>query len=155
MDEQPVNPEISKPRHETTDADTRAIVKFAVGLFISIVAAMVVCVLVFDYFAAHQGLGPPASPFANTRELPPANVPRLQVQAPQELHQYLQEEKETLDTYGWVDQKNGVVRIPIDRAMDLLLQRGLPVQTSPPQGEVLQPGAVPQYTTPKGYTPTR
>ena len=32
-----------------------------------------------------------------------------------------------LGSYDWVDQKNGVVRIPIDRAMDLVAQRGLPV----------------------------
>lgn len=34
---------------------------------------------------------------------------------------------EMLGSYGWVDEKNGVVRIPIDRAMDLLAERGLPV----------------------------
>jgi hypothetical protein len=33
----------------------------------------------------------------------------------------------TLASYDWVDQNNGVARIPIERAMDLLLQRGLPV----------------------------
>jgi hypothetical protein len=44
--------------------------------------------------------------------------------------QYMEElkkENEVLGSYDWVDQKNGVVRIPIDRAMDLLAQRGLPV----------------------------
>ena len=33
---------------------------------------------------------------------------------------------------GWVDQKTGVVRIPISRAMDLLLERGLPVRSNRP-----------------------
>jgi hypothetical protein len=153
MDEQAVNTENPRHRHETRDASIPAIVKFAVGLFLSIAASMVVARLVFNYFAAHQSLGPPASPFENTRELPPAGVPRLQVEAPQELHQYLKQENEVLHSYGWVDQKNGIVRIPINRAMDLLIQRGLPVQSAPPQGEVLQPGSVPQYTVPKGYTP--
>jgi hypothetical protein len=40
-------------------------------------------------------------------------------------------EEQTLYSYGWVDEKAGTVRIPIDRAMDLLVQRGLPVH---PQG---------------------
>ena len=31
-----------------------------------------------------------------------------------------------LSTYGWTDKKAGVVRIPIDRAMELQLERGLP-----------------------------
>jgi len=37
-------------------------------------------------------------------------------------------EEKALTTYGWVDQQKGVVRIPIDQAMKLTLQRGLPVQ---------------------------
>ena len=40
-------------------------------------------------------------------------------------------EEKTLYSYGWVDEKAGTVRIPIERAMDLLVQRGLPVR---PQG---------------------
>ncbi len=36
------------------------------------------------------------------------------------------EEEEVLTTYGWVDKDRGLVRIPIDRAMDLLVARGLP-----------------------------
>jgi len=46
----------------------------------------------------------------------------------------LQEEKK-LNSYGWIDQKAGIARIPIDRAMQLLAQRGLPTR--------LQAGAVP------------
>jgi hypothetical protein len=38
---------------------------------------------------------------------------------------------DTLYSYGWVDEKAGTARIPIERAMDLLVQRGLPVR---PQG---------------------
>ncbi len=37
-------------------------------------------------------------------------------------------EEKTLYSYGWVDEKTGTVRIPIERAMDLLVQRGLPVR---------------------------
>ena len=40
-----------------------------------------------------------------------------------------------LDNYSWVDQSQGKVRIPIERAMELIAQRGLPVapavQTAP------------------------
>jgi hypothetical protein len=154
MDEHHAATENSTRRHETTDANIRAIVKFAVGLFLSLVASLLVVSAVFNYLVAHQGLGPPTSPFENTRRLPPAGVPRLQVAPPQELGQYQKEQKEILDSYGWTDQKAGIVRIPIDRALDLLMQRGLPVQTAPAQGE-LQPGTVQQYSIPKGYTPER
>jgi hypothetical protein len=44
-------------------------------------------------------------------------VPRLKMRA---------EEDAVLTTYGWVDRKTDTVRIPIDRAMELLVERGLP-----------------------------
>jgi hypothetical protein len=37
-------------------------------------------------------------------------------------------QKLKLNSYGWIDRSNGIVRIPIDRAMDLILQRGLPAR---------------------------
>lgn len=38
-------------------------------------------------------------------------------------------QKAKLNSYGWIDRSNGIVRIPIDRAMDLIVQRGLPNET--------------------------
>lgn len=38
------------------------------------------------------------------------------------LQKHREEEQQTLTTYGWVDQANGVVRIPVERAMDLVLE---------------------------------
>jgi hypothetical protein len=40
------------------------------------------------------------------------------------------EQRAQLNSYGWIDQSNGVVRIPIERAMDLLAKRGLPTRTN-------------------------
>jgi hypothetical protein len=37
-------------------------------------------------------------------------------------------EEQMLSSYDYIDQKSGTVRIPIDRAMDLIAQRGLPVR---------------------------
>ena len=37
-------------------------------------------------------------------------------------------EEQTLATYDYIDKNAGTVRIPIDRAMDLIAQRGLPVR---------------------------
>jgi len=45
------------------------------------------------------------------------------------------EEDQKLATYDWVDQDAGKVRIPIDRAMDLIVQRGLPVREQTPTGQ--------------------
>ncbi|MBI2930688.1 MAG: hypothetical protein HYY16_03475 [Planctomycetes bacterium] len=39
-----------------------------------------------------------------------------------------QDEERLLSTYDWVDGETGVVRIPIERAMDLLVERGWPLR---------------------------
>jgi len=38
-----------------------------------------------------------------------------------------------LSTYGWTDKNAGVVRIPIDRAMELQLERGFPTRKETPK----------------------
>ena len=116
--------------HETTDANISALVKFCIGLFFLIVVALFGMRLMFNYFNTTRQLGPPASPFANTKAMPPG--PGLQVHPAQDLKQLVHGEDEKLNSYGWVDQKAGIARIPIDRAMDLLLERGLPVRAASP-----------------------
>ena len=54
--------------------------------------------------------------------------PQLEIDERGQLDQIRIDEAQTLSTYDWVDQKAGTVRIPIDRAMDLIAQRGLPVR---------------------------
>lgn len=39
-------------------------------------------------------------------------------------------QNQKLNSYGWEDRSNGIVHIPINRAMDLILQRGLPSRTN-------------------------
>jgi hypothetical protein len=45
-------------------------------------------------------------------------------------------EDQLLHHYSWVDRDKGVVRLPIERAMDILAERGLPSRPSEgqPQG---------------------
>jgi len=57
--------------------------------------------------------------------------PQLETNERTELNTIRQHEEDTLSTYGYVDENAGTVRIPIDRAMDLLAQRGLPTRTQP------------------------
>jgi hypothetical protein len=122
-----------QPRHshETSDANIRNLIIFGVGLSLLVIAGLLLSGAVFHYFVGHQGLGPPASPFENVRMLP--SEPRLQVTAPKDLQQYKAAQDEILNNYGWVDEKAGIVKIPIDRAMDILLQRGLPVRGAAPE----------------------
>jgi hypothetical protein len=56
-------------------------------------------------------------------------TPQLEIDERNQLEKIRLNEEQTLSTYDWVDQKAGTVRIPIDRAMDLIAERGLPVRS--------------------------
>jgi hypothetical protein len=74
---------------------------------------------------ARQGQGAmPSALLSEAVPVPP--VPRLQVAPAQELQQWYVAEEEILQSYGWVNKEAGIVRIPIARAMELLVERGLP-----------------------------
>jgi hypothetical protein len=63
-------------------------------------------------------------------QLPPG--PLLQSVPGEEFQSLHATQEAELNSYGWVDRKNGVVHIPIDRAMELLAQTNLPVATGTP-----------------------
>lgn len=74
----------------------------------------------------------PAKPAIDGGALQPgveaAPSPLLLVDEPAVLRQYRHAQDETLSSYGWIDEGAQVVRLPIDRAKDLVLERGLPVR---------------------------
>jgi hypothetical protein len=56
-------------------------------------------------------------------------APLLEVDERGQLHKFVMDQEKQLNSYGWVDEKAGVARIPIDRAMEIVAQRGFPVYT--------------------------
>ena len=73
------------------------------------------------------------SPGAKAIILTSVVTPSPDVNSGQALNQLRGTEDAILSSYGWVDRQKGIVRIPIDRAIELVLQRGLPArQTSQP-----------------------
>src|SRR5579875_473067 len=153
MDEHQTHSDNSTPRHETREAVPRYILYFAAGVAVAVSIAFLVSWGVRVYFRTHQKYPAPESALSGGRVLPPPGVPQLQTHPAADLQNYLKQEREILNTYGWVDRKNGIVRIPIQRAMDILLQQGLPVRNSKTPKGAVQPGEVQQYTVPQGYMP--
>jgi hypothetical protein len=113
---------------EKRDVNTRAILYFIVILFAVVALTLISMRGLFGYYSSTQKLGPGVSPFYNSRELPPA--PRLQVDPAMDLEQVRQSQNEELNSYGWADKATGKVRVPIDRAMDMLIERKLPARTA-------------------------
>jgi hypothetical protein len=82
------------------------------------VALITIGFLIVWLYASLTNLAAPASPSSQANAT--ATVPG------EALRQLQATENAILTTYGWADRQNGVVRIPIDRAIDLIEQRGLP-----------------------------
>ncbi len=108
-----------EPRHEPNEVRISVVL-----LFVAVLVVVVGAVLA----GVRIGLPAPAEPGwkPTAIDLPPA--PRLQTDAPRDLQSMRSHEEQALDGYGWVDRNAGIVRIPIDRAMDLLSRRELPVR---------------------------
>jgi hypothetical protein len=118
---------------ERTDVDATALLKFAFGLVAAAVVVVLLLWRLYFVFVAREAARQPAPPVmqADPAAMAPAG-PSLQPLPAQDLARFRAEEDLALGTYGWVDKEKGIVRIPIERAMRLLAERGLPAPASPP-----------------------
>ncbi len=115
--------------HEQSDANVRGVFAFALGLVIAAGFIYFIVWLLFGFLAGREARRvQPEFPLAAQQQnrLPPE--PRLQTNPRQDLSDLHAQEDATLTTYGWVDKNAGTVRIPIDQAMKLTVQRGLPAR---------------------------
>jgi hypothetical protein len=76
-------------------------------------------------------------------------TPRLEIDERNQLDGIRMEEAQTLASYDWIDQKSGAVHIPIERAMDLIAQRGLPIRSQGTAAETPVTGSADQKTKSK------
>ena len=129
--------------HEARDADVRKLAWLSLGLLGLIIFGYVVAEVSFHYMVGPNKITPPSTFFSQS-QMPPA--PLEQESVGTELQGYLKAENKLLDSYGWVDRKSGTVRIPITRAMNELLQKGLPVRQA---GQMTLAPSQP-YTQPRG-----
>jgi hypothetical protein len=114
--------------HEHTDANVWMIVQFAIWLFVAALLTHVLMWGMFKFFVSSRNTAQPALefPLAKDQERRLPAGPRLQAIPANEIYEFHQRENAELTEYGWVDRNAGTVRIPIDQAKELLLQRGLP-----------------------------
>lgn len=114
--------------HEPSSVNLRAVLWIAVALVAGGVVVGLALLLLTSYFTERaQRADVPISPLASAQPLPPA--PRLEVNPVADWQQLRATAEARLNSYGWADRGAGVVRMPIDRAMDLLAQRGLPARS--------------------------
>ena len=74
--------------------------------------------------SAAESADPELSPLAAT--VPITAAPRLQDTPVHDYLEFRRQQEEALKSYGWIDRKDEIVRLPIARAKELILQEGLP-----------------------------
>lgn len=106
----------------------RRILEFIIGLAVLTAVAMVLMGMVVRGFTSQvTRQDPPPSPIPEANLPPVSPGPQLQFFPPTaDIHDLHVWEDQMLHGYAWVDEQQGVARIPIERAMEILAQRGLP-----------------------------
>jgi hypothetical protein len=139
------SPPAADAGHETSDVSIGGIVKFGIGLAAATIVIHVGVLELFRFLEKRErredrveAVSPMVS--ASLRRTPPE--PRLEPDPLAPLLRMRASEDAVLTTYGWVDRNAGVARIPIERAMDLLVERGLPVTNPVAPVAVATPAAV-------------
>jgi hypothetical protein len=121
----PPSEESVRRGHEVRDVNPRVILWLGAGVLIMAAVVHVVLWLALGgmRWSAEQS-DPPRSPLAAEAAEPPP--PHLQDKPQQEYTEYRREQDERLASYGWIDREQGIVRIPISRAIDLIVEQGVP-----------------------------
>jgi hypothetical protein len=101
--------------HEASDADPRLVASLAAGTAVFLLLTPFVLSLCY-----------PGAKRFEVSATQPMSAPRLQVDPPRDLAAFREAEDRHLAGYGWVDRDHNIVRMPIERALSLVEQRGLP-----------------------------
>jgi hypothetical protein len=140
------NPDTS---FEREDLSTRGVFVFMIGL--AVVGLVIYFIIVGMYkFLDHyeesrMSASSPlvATPRANARDIPYApdkddsvdrafkdnGAPMLEHDERSQFKDFLLKQEDQLNSYGWIDQQAGIAHIPIEQAMHLIVERGLPVRS--------------------------
>lgn len=119
--------------YEKTDAhagDT-----YRAGLYIlgTMVLTALIVVPMYRFLAGREAREqrPAASLLKPDASAPPAAFPRLVVSEPAVLAEFRAQEDALLSSYGWVEKDKALARMPIDAAMKIVAERGLPTFPAP------------------------
>jgi hypothetical protein len=117
--------------HEHTDIDPSVGYTFAMWLTVAMLLSGGIVYGTFWFFEGQEETANEVAqkyPLAVDRR-PEPPLPNLQKQPFKDVYELRDAEARKLGTYGWVDKEGGIARIPIDRAMEVILQRGFPART--------------------------
>jgi hypothetical protein len=127
---------------EREDLSTRGVFVFMIGLAIVGLVIYFIIIGMYSFLDKYErSQMTTASPLVATsgaasrvvtkdyleKQFKENGAPMLEDNERGQFSNFLMNQEQRLNGYGWVDEKSGVAYIPIERAMELTVQRGLPV----------------------------
>lgn len=120
----PATDPVGGPGYERRDVNLRAIIWLALAVTATVALTFVgLRGLINSFESVAKDADPQLSPLAPDQTPP---LPRLQSTPNLDYVEYRAQQEAQLDTYDWIDKEQGVVRLPISRAIDKALEKGLP-----------------------------
>src|SRR6202163_2089495 len=137
---------INNGHHDTEfeheDLGSRGIFVFMIGLAVSMIVIYFIIVGMYSFLDKYErSQMVTASPLVSSKgsiarvmtqadmdkDFKDNGAPMLETNERGQFRDFLMNQEDQLNSYGWVDEKAGVAHIPIERAMELTAQRGIPV----------------------------
>lgn len=134
--------------HETTDIHLDGVGKITIGFVVFMALVVGAMYGTFFLFSGRDAAGQRAvGPMVEQAEASRPSMlsapndmeamgrvpagPKLLTNEPMALRAYRDAQQSRLHSYGWVDKAGSVVHLPIARAIELTVERGLPVAAAP------------------------
>lgn len=119
-----------KAGHEVGEIQQRPVLISIIGLAVLSAATFAFIVFFFNLLDDQaKKASPPVNPMAQQAgldRLPPE--PRLQVDPWKDWNDFKMAQDRIVGSYGWVNRDSQTVHVPIDRAIDMVLEKGLPTR---------------------------
>jgi hypothetical protein len=135
-------PEHDTVAFETRDVKARTIYVYLAVLAVAVILSYVVCVFILratTKMAVESDTPPPPVRQEMGKDyltMPPEprlqGVPGHRTDPQSDLREKLQEDIQANETAGWIDQTNGIAQIPVEDAMKIIAEKGLPAASTPP-----------------------
>jgi hypothetical protein len=127
-------------KYEHTDIDVNVGYKFALWLTVAMLISVAIVWGAFYFFESQEQSANDRAqkyPLAATQKPKDPPLPNLQTQPFKDIYSLRAGEDKKLIGYGWVDKDGGVTHIPIERAMEVMLQKGFPARTDGAGGQTV------------------
>ncbi len=134
----PLHPEV---RYEHSDIHVRTVADLGIGILIGTWFCMFLLYFGFTFLMNYRAKAGPPAPVRASKAVAEPPAPRIQASPAADLQDLRAHEDSELQSYGWIDKQKGVVRIPIERAMELVARQGIAPQAAPDSLKLYPPQA--------------